>query len=314
MDTNNNDMNLFDFLILCWNGFKRFLWGILQWLMQTVRLGLQYFWVVLICAVLGGFAGWFFSRPTRIKYHGTATVYVTEGMKATAIEGIKLFLSSLDTTRFGRYDIASKSVMAVRKLEFYNVIDSKCDSIPDYIDYGNNVSPADTMSCIMPDRFCISFKMKGIGDFTPFVRAFTGYLHELQDIHNADQRLKALARQKLDYLNREVARLDSFASFDYFDQHNYYNVRDLGSSIFISEREQYVYTNDLLALRRHRDYVQQQVEQTSDIINFQTPFFVTTPRPLYFYIGGVLAGGILGLLVALLLKYRKRVFTYLKQK
>ena len=42
-------MNLFDFIRLCWRALKRGFGQFGVWMLQTIRLGLQYFWIVPFC-------------------------------------------------------------------------------------------------------------------------------------------------------------------------------------------------------------------------------------------------------------------------
>lgn len=314
MDKREQDMNLFDFVLLCWDGLKRLFFCLLNWLMQTVRLGLRYFWIVAIGVAIGVGAAWLLTRKPLTKFTGRATVYVTEGMKPAVINGIKMFFTTGDTTRFRRYNIPRESVYAVRYLEFNDIVDLKCDSVPDYIDTDGSVSLSDTSLIVMPDRFSISFKMKGIDDFFPFMYAFTAYLHHQPQIEQADIKAKARMQAKLDYLDHEVARLDSFMTYDYFVKPRYYNTQGWGATHIITEREQKLYSDELRRLTRERDWVKQQVELTPEILNFETPFIVTAPPRIEYYKYGIVLGGIFGLLLALLFKYRKQVFGYLREK
>lgn len=314
MDRKDQDMNLFGFILLCCDAVRRLFVWLLGVLLQTIRLGLQYFWIVLICTVMGGFAGWVLSRPSLTRFNGQATIYVTEGMKPAVIEGINLFFLTSDTARFQLCGIPRHSVEAARKIEFFNIVDAKCDSVPDYVDTRYSASTVDTMRCIMSDRFNLSFGMNGEADFYPYMNALSVFLNNQPHIEQADKKLKAIARQKLGYLNSEVARLDSLASCDYFEKHSGCALVNSGLPAVVAERGQHVYTAELLALKRHRDYVRQQIDQTPDIINFQTPFIVTRIPSWRFYLWGIILGCGSGLLVALSVKYRKQVFDYLKKK
>lgn len=314
MDKNEHDMTLFDFLLLCWRAFKGLMVNIVNWFLKTVRLGLQYFWVVLIGVAFGFGCAWILSREPLRLYEGNATVYVTEGMKEAVKNGVQLFFASGDTTRFRHYGIPRESVYAVRYMDFHDIVDAKCDSIVDFVDVNGSVSVRDTSVCILPDRFGITIKLRGIGDFYPFMNAFKGYLRDMPLVAEADADAKRLVQSRLDYLNKEVARLDSFATYDYFTRPHYYRTQGWGTHTVITEREQELYHEQLRRVVRERDYVQQQVDRTPDILNFETPFVVGTTPPMLFYKYGVVLGGVFGLLLALLVKYRKTVWNYLRSK
>lgn len=311
MDKTTDDMNLFDFLLLCWAAVKRLFRGIILLLMQTIRLGLQYLWVVLIGIAFGIGAAWFLTRDAQTKFTGKVTVYVTEGMKHTVMDGISQFFTSGDVSRCEHHGIPKEYARMMRGVVFRDVIDAKNDSIPDYIDSDNDVSVIDSMRTIMPDRFEIRMTMKGNGNFTPFMHAFRMYLNEQEAIRRADTIYKRIAHDKLARLDREVARLDSFITYNYFDHPRHY---DLQGTNIIAERTPQPYTDHLLALTKHRDFVRAQVERTPDIINYRSHFILERTPPIYYYFWGLIAGGILGLLLALLVKYRRPVFDYLRRK
>lgn len=314
MDKNEKDMNLFDFLILCWEAIKRLLWRIIDILMRTVRLCLQYCWVIIICTLLGLGGGWLLSRPRFVKFKGETTIYVTEGMKQTAIDGIRMFFLTGDTTRFKRYNIPKETVYAVRDLRFYDIVDAKCDSTPDYTDTRYSTRVVDSTRCIMTDRFNISFYMRGKDDFFPYLYALSAYLHHQPDIERADKLFKKTANQRLNFLNREIARIDSLAKHEYFDRPNYEKALAANGIIMMQENRQEPYTQQLKTLVRERNYVREQIDLTPEIINYRTPFLVTRIPTILYYKYGLAIGAIIGLLMALVVKYRKQIFAYLIRK
>ena len=54
----NRDLNLFDFILLCCKALGRLAKNIGMLLLGLVCLGLQYFWVVALCAALGVAGAW----------------------------------------------------------------------------------------------------------------------------------------------------------------------------------------------------------------------------------------------------------------
>ena len=311
MEKNEQDMNLFDFLLLCWAALKRFFKTIIRWILQTIRLGLQYFWVVLIGVAIGVGVAWVANQERVVIYEGEATVYVTEGMKQAAVNGVKLFFHSNDANRFDRYGMPLKTAKATREVKFYDVIDAKCDSIVDYVDFSRNTEDVDSVRCIVPDRFCIYIKTRGVKDFTPFVNIFKTFLNDCPEVKQADEKAKARMNARLTFLNHEIARLDSFMTTSYSTAAHTYAVQNVGGSNLIVEQD---YEAKMRRLVLERDYVQQQIDLAPELINFETPFVVTRKPPIYIYKLGVFFGGILGLLLAMLVKYRKIVFDYLKKK
>ena len=308
----NREMNLFDFIRLCWQAFCRFLSKLVLWGLQTVRLGLQYLWIVLPMIVLGFLGGWLWTKPAFTMYEGNATVLYAEGMREVVKEGFIDFLTLPKEVKIEQYGLSEENIKDFDRLLFYNVIDCNADSVPDFVDEDKSVEISDTVNVVMRDRIHLVLRMDGSFDFDPFKRAFIKFFNEQDYIVAADKRCKLIQRERLDYFTKEVARLDSFSTYDYFVRPRYLG-SEWGNHI-ISEREQELYYQDLMIALKHKNHLEMQVLATPDIINFQTPFIPYSMPNVFKYLIGLVCGGLLGLLLALLIKYRAEVVAYLKEK
>ncbi|MEE1090648.1 MAG: hypothetical protein UH103_04405 [Paludibacteraceae bacterium] len=308
----NRDMNLFDFIRLCWRALKRGFGQFGVWMLQTIRLGLQYFWIVFPMMILGLLGGWMWSKPAFTLYEGNATVLYADGMRDVVKEGFIDFLTLPKEVKIEQYGLSEENIKDFDRLLFYNVIDCNADSVVDYVDKDRKIEYADTMNIVMHDRTHLVLRLNGSDDFKPFERAFVKFFNEQDYIIAADKRCKAIQRERLAYFTKEVARLDSFSTYDYFVRPRYLGVEK--GNYIISEREQELYYEDMMIVLKNKNYVENQLLATPDIINFQTPF-IPYSMPLAFkYLIGLVCGGVLGLLLALAVKYRAVVVAYLKEK
>lgn len=307
-------MNLFDFIILCFNAIKRLVIGVVSFVMQAFRLGLHYWWVVLVTMVVCFGCGVVLTRPQFKIYEGRVTIYVTDGMKDAAITGIRTFFQSGDTTRFAHYGISRDFVEAIRQLSFYDIIDSKCDSVPDFVDSSRRVSRKDSAQCVMTDRISMYVKTRGTDDFIPCMEGLNRYVSDLPWTHKADSMAKAQAQDKLDYLNAEVARLDSFITYDMFVKPEYYRTQGWGAQQIVAQREQKLHIAELRQLVSERDYVKLQIDRTPDVLNFESVFMVDSPVNMIYYKWSLVIGFCLGMIMALVVRERKEIFDYLKRR
>lgn len=313
MENTEKDMNLFDFMRLCWNATGRGLKRFALFLLQTLRLGLQYFWVVVICVVLSGIFGWLWTKPFATKFTGDATVLFTRGMRPSVEDALKLFISSDYDLKIQKYGVPDSILSKTKRINIYNVIDAKHDSVADFVDLNYGIQMNDTMDVVMMDRLHIRIVMKGEKDFSSFQTGIARFVNDQPSVVRADEYCKAKELYKLNYIEREVARLDSFSTHDYFRRPRALGQERWGS-MFITERDQELYYEDILIMLDKKDYVENHIAVTPEIVNFQSEFIVSCMPPIFKYAISLFLGLVLGLLVALLIKYRVVVIAYFREK
>ena len=118
------------------------------------------------------------------------------------------------------------------------------------IPYGK-VPGGNIMACTQVDE----------GDFELFENALVKFFNSQDYLVKADERYRLLQQERLDYLVKEVARLDSFSTYDYFVRPRYLGA-EWGNHI-ISEREQELYYEDLIEVLKHKNYVDISTENDS---------------------------------------------------
>ena len=307
----NKDMNLFDFVLLCCKAVVRIIKCIIAWILQTIRLGLQYIWIVLPVTIVGVVGGWIWSKPYATVFKGNATIVYAEGMRDVVNEGLFDFLNLSNATKC-EHGLSLEGISAFDKMYVYNVIDSKTDSVVDYVDRDRSVSFGDTIDAIMRDRVHLEIRMLGNSDFKQYEIAMKNFFNSQDYLVKAYDRCKEIQNQRLAYFTKEVERLDSLSSYDYFVGPRYVSF-DTEDKVTVAKRQD-VYYDALIEVMKHKNYLEMQQMSTPEVINFQTPFVVyALPRGYQLGIG-LGCGGVLGLLLALMVKYWAVIVAYLKEK
>ena len=192
------------------------------------------------------------------------------------------------------------------------MIDCNADSVVDYVDRKHSVALSDTLNLVARDRVHLEVELFGSMNFKPFEIALTNYFNSQPYLVEADRRWKKIQQERLDYFTKEVARLDSFMTYDYFVKPQNLGVE--WESHIISERAQELYYADLLIVLKNKNYLEMQKMSTPGVINFQTPFVVYAMPFIWKYAIGLVVGVVLGLLMSLAIKYREVIVAYLKEK
>lgn len=304
-------MNLFDFILLCCRAIGRFFKKIGVLLLQAIRLSVQYCWVVIPFAILGIVGGWFWIKPQLTTYEGGVTIIYAEGMRDIVQDGLFDFLNLPNEQKL-EYGLTEEAVEGFRKISIYNIVDCNVDSIADFIDWDREINYTDTLNFVVRDRVHLEIEMFGCNNFKAFEVALFNFFNSQNYLVEANKYCKDIQKQKLDYCTKEVARLDSFSTYDYFLRPRFLGA-EWGNHL-ISEREQNLYYQDLLIMLKKKNYMEMQVLSTPNVINFQTPFVVKAMPPMYKYLIGLCLGLLVGILVALGVKHRKVVVAYLKEK
>ncbi|MFI3297246.1 MAG: hypothetical protein R3Y59_06420 [bacterium] len=308
----NREMSFFDFIRYCCRAFVRLMKNIGIFSLHALRLGVQYFWVVVLFAALGVIAGWIWAKPFATTYKGESTILFTDGMRSNVRSGISLFLSSPENVKKERYGLSDEAFESFKGLELFNVVDANFDSLPDYVDYKHKVALSDTVQVVLTNRVHMRVEMKGKAEFSNFQQALVNCFESQPSIVQADSVAKAIQRGRLDFLKYETARLDSFTNHEYFQKPIMLG-HDWGS-VFLAEQSKDLRYEDAIALNDKLVYHQWHIDRTPNILNFETPFVVIAFPPIYKYMVGFIVGLVVGLLVALLLKNREAVVLYFKEK
>ena len=252
------------------------------------------------------------SKPAFTLYEGNATVLYADGMRDVVKEGFIDFLTLPKEVKIEQYGLSEENIKDFDRLLFYNVIDCNADSVVDYVDKDRKIEYADTMNIVMHDRTHLVLRLNGSDDFKPFERAFVKFFNEQDYIVAADKRCKTIQRERLAYFTKEVARLDSFSTYDYFVRPRSVIVEEQDGLILGSKQN--LYYDAVMAVMKHKNYLEMQKMSTPNVLNFQTPFVVYAMPLVHKYAIGFVVGVLMGLLLSLAYKYRAVIVAYMKEK
>ena len=155
----------------------------------------------------------------------------------------------------------------------------------------------------MPDRKVIRIKAKGKDDFSEYKNSIIEFFESQPVLVHANAKRKEIEAKQLELIERDMLRLDSLSTYDYLQKPQNLSL-SMPGALLISERRQQIYSEYIISAIKRYQYTAMQIAQTPDIINFQTDFMVTRFPKLWMWIIGIIVGGIIGVWIALILKYR----------
>lgn len=300
------NMNLFDFLRLCWHKLVALVKWLISALLYLVRLMLHYWYVMIVCVAMGIFLSVLWCQPRFSRYTGRATILFADGMKPLVEEGMYSFISQSYQVKHDVYHIPDSILLAQRKFAMYNSVDSKSDTTVDFIDFNSKIKSEDTLSTIAQDRLTIEFQLQGQNDFRSIESALLYFFCSREEYARPAALYHKQLEQRLAMLDREIARTDSLIA------------AGPQAGIVVADglkaAPQGPSYRDIVTLTRERQYVEAQMELTPSVITFQTHFYNFTMERRDKFIIGLIVGLVLGILISLLIKYRHTVISFLKRK
>ena len=311
MDSNYDNMNLFDFLRLIYSKLVAFTKWVFRVMLGTIHLCFRYWYVMILCVALGFFAARMWIKPRFTRYHGQATITFMPGMKQTIEEGLLSYLSQSYETKRDVFELPDSVQLAIRGFYTYNVIDAKFDKDADFIDKDGNIEYTDTLCMVMPDHLTIKVKLQGCYDFYSLERSLILWFNSQDQFSIPDKRHKEAMKERLEYVKHEIQRSDSFLS------HYYFSEAAPKIEIFnekVTEKKGQLIYDEMLSLIREKHYLENELAQNPDVINFQTHFYISSMLPKEKYIIGLCSGFVLGLLISLLIKYWANVKKFILTK
>ena len=184
MSDERREMNFFEFLALIGRSIINFFKIIGVFILKTFRLAVHYWWIVLICMVLGFVAAYFISQDKNVKYKGEATIYFSPLLRSQIQQGLAqypLVVLNSETAK-SLTSLSTPQAYLFRKLNTFNIIDSKNDSIADFVDYDNKGKfMADTFNVVMPDRLLIRVVAKGTDNFNEYKNSLIEFFQSQPD-------------------------------------------------------------------------------------------------------------------------------------
>lgn len=310
---NNNEMNLFDLIVMFCRAIKRFfVWCGIS-LLHLVRFSIQNIWIILAFVVASGILGFIFTQPQHTTYKGSATVlFVQESSPLIHdyIKRIDLYSGNKNmSAELGMPDSLAKSI---EEIKAYNWIDYKNDGTPDKVCKSESDKIlSDTNNVIMNDRVYLQVKAKGMYNMRDIQAWLQQYFDQRAELTPLTEHGRMGLQARINAYTNEIVRLDSLATYEYFN--NQSNKLEAKNGVVMSNGRQ-LYYEDILKLIDKRSTTEAELNMRTHNINFQNDIIVTSasPRWLRFAIW-VMVGYILGALLALAIKNRLQIADYLKE-
>ena len=311
------EMNLFELIIVGWNGLKSLCKSIINLVCQTIRLSLQYFWIVGV--VMGLFIFYAYSITTQEKrvYKSNTMITFSKEIKPMVINELRALnaMRSFDVDKFTELmNLLPEQAEVFKEIRYFQVVDFLNDSIADVIDMNNQANLADTLNRCMLDHLGIRIYLKGSVNFRPYYQGLTNYFNKNKDIARVDSASKAMIAERIAFCNNELERLDKFSDYDYFEGSG-------RGAAYISRKGEFrlesarkhLYYVDMRDLLREKNYLTTFAAANKNVINFMSENPTVDIRPRWHFIvifAG--AGYALGFILALIFKRRKTIWNYLK--
>jgi len=312
------EMNLFELIVVGFNGIKSLFKSTINLFNQTIRLSLQYFWIIGLIMSAFIFASYYITRKEQRIYKSTTMITFSREIKPMIINELRAInaMSGFDSAKFAELmNIQPKQAESFREIRHYQVIDFLNDSIADIIDLKNKVNLADTLNRCMLDHLGIRIYLKGSNDFSPFYKGLVNYFNKHSEIARVDSASKAMLFERIAFCNKELERLDKFSDYDYFGEYTRESVKFnlKKGDIRLEPSRKQLYYIDMLNLLKEKSYLTTFAAANKNVINFlsENPSIDIRPRWHFVAVFGV-AGYILGLILAIMFKRRKQIWNYLK--
>lgn len=310
MDSKYENMNLFDFMHLAFNKLVALVKWIFSIFLGAVHLCFRYWYVMIICITLGFFAARLWLKPHFTRFKGQTTITFMPGMRQLVEEGLQSYMSQSFETKRDVFELPDSTQLAIRGFSMYNVIDAKFDNQADFIDKNGKVSSTDTTSAIMQDRLAIEFRLKGNYDFASIERSIKKWFNTQDNFTLQDKIHREAVNERVEYLNHEIARSDSFLTYRYFNESSKV---EIFNDVEMEKQSTLLY-DEMLTLIQEKQYLERELKQSPEVVNFQTHFYIQTMTPKEKYIIGLISGFALGLIVSLVIRYWANIKQFILKK
>jgi hypothetical protein len=311
------EMNFFELIIAVFNGIKNFFKGLLNLSCQTIKLVFNYFWLMLIITALAVVLGYFSTQsPKRIyKAHNIIT-FSKEARQSVENEFYVLnTLSAFDREKLAeRMNLTIADISSIIEFKTYPIIDLRNDSIADIIVFKPKFEMfIDTLHPAMTDRMGIRIYLKGTADTDKIAEGLIHYFNHHPSISKIDEASKAMIDERIAFCITELNRLDKFSDYDYFGGGTK-TIKSERSGIVMEPSRKKLYYENMRDLLKEKSYLTTLKAENPNVINFVSDkFWIWTFPRLYMLIIYVFIGVCVGLLAALIFKYRKNIWMYLKK-
>ncbi len=320
----NNDMNLFDLIVLCCKAVGKLFRCCGHFLKEMLRLSYRRWYIVLPVILVGIAVALFWSRPTNRMYKAGTMVHLN-GVQANDVKQQWAALCKATPAFVSRQQsvaqllqIDDSIAVGLSHFQCFNVVDCKRDSLPDFVDFKNKHSLSDTVDVVMDDYLYLQFRTKHPQEAGATGMAVIAYLNSNPLMQQAFGNYKKSLQQKVVFCQQQIDIMDSITRNFYFQQSpDKQYVYQGGSSILIGKRELRMLHPQILTLMDNtiKDQYLYSIAQAPVV---PVADFTVTPvavnNPLCCSVLGIIIGYLIGCLSALIVEQRKKLHAWLNRK
>ncbi len=317
------ELNLWELCLICFNAIGKACRWIWQLCTSTLRLSLQLWYIVLPLVIVGIACGAYYSRKDNRIYRVGTMVHLS-GVNRTEVNHVynALALATEDRvnskqTLSALLGISAEQAGKLRKFETQNVLDYRCDSIPDAIDRDNKHDLADTVTVVMPNYLYLGFQTKAPQEAQLVGQAIINYLNSNNGLQQEFFANRNVLQRKSDFCRTQINKLDSLTSVFYFEQAGRGHVRAdfWNTALMVGDRRIKVLHPDILNLIQTTEYAEKQLVLASAPV-VPLSDFVVEPKAvnsrLKCLVLGLAVGYVLGCILACAWRKRKQLVQWVR--
>lgn len=319
-----NEMNLYDVCRESVRAIGRGIKACGKGLASMLRLTYRQWWVVLIVVVLALVAANYWARRSNRIHKVEAIVWLNGPSVEQTEQAFKNLANAMPssltkkqtlTTQLG---LTKQQLRGVHDLRSYHVIDCKHDSVADFVDYRHKVARTDTLNVHMPNRLCLTFRTNNLAAVDTVGEAIINYLNTLPQMQAAYEKKRALVEREVQFAQTHIEKLDSLTTAFYFEQGigPQFQANRWESGFVAGRREIKFFTAVIYNEFCHLDKLNTELTFcTAPVVvedNFKINPNAVNGR-IKMNIIGLLAGWILGCLIAAFIEQRKALISWLKK-
>ncbi len=322
-----NELTLWDLCLTCFQAIGRAIAWCYHLCLNSLRLAIQRWYIVLAFVALGVAGACYYSRVGN-KIYKTGVMVHLNGVNRTDVirvyESLALATPSLINTNQSLSTLLSlpdENVSTLRRFETRNVIDFCHDSVPDVIDYKQKAALEDTINIVAPNYLYLMFRTKRPQEAHLVGNAIIDFLNKDTGLQASYQATKAIWERRSLFCQTQIERLDSLTRSFYFDQNVQHNnavqYDRWSTSLLVGERSIELIHPAILALIEEATWVNQELATATAPIVTMGEWTVNPSAVNRLSISlllGFLIGYIVGCLVALAVVRHKQIKEWICQK
>ena len=317
------DMNLFDLCAAFFRWIGRCCMTLIRWVGESLRLTWRWWFVVLpVMAIVLGMGLWYSRTDNRIyEVNAIAHLYGPTVDDVNQVYGAlaNALPMSVSATQSlpALLQLDPAATRTLRRFETFPVIDSRRDSVADYVDFKRKAKFSDTINVVMASRINLQFRTKQ-PDMVPQVEtAIVNYLNSNTAFQAAYETKLATLQREYRFCHEQIEKADSLSTAFYFDQGANKALMYDRWELLVGTRQIELVHPQIISLFRYTKKVDKELAlATAPVVLEQG--FVINAKPINGWkkwtVIGLVAGYLLGCLMALIIDRRKAIFAWLSQK